>query len=88
MEEQESRAPTSASEPQKILAYIMPDQAGKKPSNHKFMTLRRTTKNNRNRYVTAEQFFAVGLYWPTSIAKDRDELALLIGRAILDETGV
>jgi len=75
-------------DPQKIVAYVMPDKGAKGPPGHKFMTLRRTTKNAKGRYVTAEEFYKIGLMWPTNIAADRDELALLIGKAILDEAGV
>lgn len=72
--------------PQKILVYVMADK-GVNPG-HKFLTLRRTTKNAKGRYVTAEQFQAFGLLWPTSTATTRDDIALAIGRAILDESNV
>lgn len=72
---------------QKILCYIMgsDDPSG---SAHKFLTLRRTRKNGKGRWATAEQFYSLGLLWPTSVAKDRDELARTLGQAILDEAGV
>jgi hypothetical protein len=79
--------PTS-NEPQKIVAYVMPDKGAKGPPGHKFMVLRRTTKNAKGRYITAEEFWKAGLFWPTSLATTRDDLALLIGRAVLDEAGV
>lgn len=79
--------PTS-NDPQKIVAYVMPDKGAKGPPGHKFMVLRRTAKNAKGRYITAEEFWKAGLFWPTSLATTRDDLALLIGRAILDEAGV
>ncbi len=78
----------SNNDPQKIVAYVMPDAGAKGPPGHKFMVMRRTTKNAKGRYVTAEEFYKTGLFWPTSYAPTRDELAVLIGRAILDEAGV
>ena len=73
-----------SNDPKKIVVYVMPDKANQ-TTPHKFMAMRRTTKNAKGRYVTAEQFASFGLSTPTSIAKTRDDLALLIGRAILDE---
>jgi hypothetical protein len=78
---------TVPNEPQKIVAYVMPDEGAGGPPGHKFLVLRRTTKNAKGRYVTAEEFFKLGLFSPTSVAKTRDDLALLIGKAILDEAG-
>jgi hypothetical protein len=74
-----------ANDPKKLLVYVMGDEA---TDGHKFMTLRRTMKNGKGRYVTAEQFDSFGLYWPTSLSKTRDELALAIGRSILNEAGI
>jgi hypothetical protein len=80
--------PTNADDPQKILIYVMPDKGAKGPPGHKFMTIRRTTKNSKGRYVTGEEFEKFGLFWPTTLATIRDDLALVIGRAILAEAGV
>lgn len=75
--------PTNA---QKIAVYVMPDKTGQK---HSFMAMRRTTKNAKGRYVTAEQFDGVGLLWGSGrTIQSRDDLALRIGRALLDEIGV
>jgi len=73
--------------PQKVVAYILPDKSAKQDG-HPFLVLRRTTMNAKGRYVTAEEFFKLGLFYPTSLAKTRDEVAMLIGKAILDEAGV
>lgn len=70
--------------PQKIVVYVMPDHG----AGHKFMAMRRCARNVKGRYVTADEFFKAGLFYPTSIARTRDELAVLIGRSILDEAGV
>jgi hypothetical protein len=75
-------------EAQKIVAYVMPDRGAKGAPGHKFMVLRRTTKNAKGRYVTAEEFAKFGLFWPSSLAKTREELATLIGEAILDEADI
>lgn len=75
-------------EPQKLLVYVMPDKGSQKTPGHKFMVIRRTTKNAKGRYVTAEEFEKFGLFWPNSLSATRDELALRIGRAILDEANV
>ena len=74
-----------STDPQKLLVYIMGDEA---KHGHKFMALRRTEKNTKGRYITSDQFAGFGLGWPTSTAKDRNELALAIGKAILDEAGI
>ncbi len=77
-----------SNDPQKIVIYVMPDKGSKGPPGHKFLAMRRTTKNAKGRYVTAEEIAKLGLLWPTSVAQDRDALAVLIGRAVLDEAGV
>ncbi len=84
----ESEIALDSNEAQKIVAYVMPDRGAKGAPGHKFMVLRRTTKNAKGRYVTAEEFAKFGLFWPNSLVKTREELAMLIGRAILNEAGV
>lgn len=78
----------SNNDPQKFLVYVMPDKGAHGPPGHKFMTLRRTEKNAKGRYVTRDEFYKTGLFWPTSHAATRDELAMKIGQAILDEAGL
>jgi hypothetical protein len=73
-------------EPQKLLIYIMPDKGPK--GGHKFMVIRRTTKNAKGRYVTGDEFEKFGLFWPNSLFNDRDDLALAIGRSILAEANL
>jgi hypothetical protein len=75
----------SKNDPQKIIVRVMPD----KGRGHRFMTIVRTKKNAKGRYVeTTDQFFKVGLLWPTPGWQTRSDLALLVGKAILDEIGV
>lgn len=79
---------TDPNEAQKIVAYVMPDRGAKGAPGHRFMVLRRTMKNAKGRYVTGDEFAKFGLFWPNSLAKSREELAKLIGEAILDEAGI
>lgn len=75
-----------SSNAKKIAIYVMPDKTAQK---HSFMAMRRTTKNAKGRYVTAEQFEGLGLlFGPGRSLQTRDDLALRIGRALLDEIGV
>ena len=76
--------PNSPTVPSKLLIYVMPDTG----QGHGFTSLRRTRKNNKDRYVTAEEFSKFGLLWPTPVGQTREELAQAIGLAILDEIGV
>lgn len=80
--------PNNTNVAQKIVLYVMPDKGAAGPPGHKFMVMRRTQKNAKGRYITAAEFEKFGLFWPNSLAASRDELALLIGRAILAEAGV
>jgi hypothetical protein len=75
---------TVPNDPQKIVAYVMPDRG----AGHKFLVLRRTVKNAKGRYVTGDEVLKVGLFYPTAIASTRDDLALILGRAILSEAGI
>ncbi|HNZ22584.1 MAG TPA: hypothetical protein PKL24_10595 [Polyangiaceae bacterium] len=68
---------------------MMPDKGAAGPPGHKFMALRQTTKNGKGRYVTGAQVCGWGLDWgKTGFPPTRDDLALIIGRKILDEAGV
>jgi hypothetical protein len=68
----------------KLILYVLPD----KKNPHKALTLFGTAKNAQNHFVTGPQIALWGLYWPNNAVKTRDELALQIGRTILDEAGV
>lgn len=76
---------TNANVAQKLVVYVMPDLG---TARHKFMVMRRTQKNAKGRYITAEEFEKFGLFWPNTLVGSRNDLALLIGRAILAEAGV
>ena len=67
---------------QKLLVYIMHE------GHHPFLVMRRTEQNDRGKYVTREEFLKVGLAWPNPFVASRDEMALKLGQAILDEAGV
>ena len=72
----------------RALRWALLEITGKGAPGHKFMVIRRTTKNAKGRYVTAEEIAEFGLFWPSSIAKTREDLAQLIGESILDEAGI
>ena len=73
------------SEPQKLVLYVLPDRT----TPHKALSIRRTVKNKKGRYVTGDQVGLYGLFWPQFGGFfTRDELALQIGQQILYEAGV
>lgn len=66
----------------KLVVYIMyPNDKG----GHPFLVVRRTAQNKKGRYVTGDEILKVGVLWPTAIAKTEDELAMIIGKTVLDE---
>jgi hypothetical protein len=67
---------------QKLVVYVM---HGEGPGSHPFLIIRKTTRNPKGRYVTGDEVFKVGVLWPTPIAKTENELATIIGQAILEE---
>lgn len=66
----------------KLVLYVM---RPKEADGHSFLAIRKTKKNKKGKYVTGDQVYGFGLVWPTSVAKTRDELATVIGKALLDE---
>lgn len=83
-------APRTLASPKKLLLYFMPDNK----SGHPFLAVRGTTKNKKGRWVTGREVRKYGLFWkPGHVivgdpATTRDELALILGRAILDEANI
>jgi hypothetical protein len=79
---------TSTNDPQKIVISGMPDEGAKGapgPRAHDAAT----HQQERQRPVRhGEEFGKVGLFWPTGLTANRDDLALAIGKAILSEVGV
>jgi hypothetical protein len=83
-------APRTLASPRKILLYFMPDNS----SGHAFLSIRGTTKNRKGRWVTGRELRKYGLIWKPGHyvvgdpATTRDELALILGRALLDEANI
>lgn len=80
---------SASSQPRKLALYVLPDKSPQPGTGHPALSIRRTVKNGKGRYVTAEQIALFGLDWGRGIfLPSRDDLAREIGRVILDEAGV
>jgi hypothetical protein len=76
-------------ETQKFVYYVLPDKGSSKQPGHPFLVGRKTTKNSKGRFVTGDEFYKVGLFWGTNPHyPTRDDLALDIGRKLLDEAKI
>jgi hypothetical protein len=79
-----SKMPSST--PKLLKLYVLPNP-GQQP--HPALSVRRTTKNSKGRYVTGDQIVMYGLFWPNiPPIVTRNDLAMAIGQQILDEAGV
>ena len=71
------------------LQLAQPRRRDETPLGNQALTIRRTIKNGKGRYVTADQVALFGLAWGFgSFPKTRDDLAREIGKVILDEAGI
>ena len=68
----------------KLVIYIMYPQTQNR-GDHPFLVMRRTLMNRKKRYVTSDEILKLGILWPSAVAKTKDELASIIGHAVLDE---
>lgn len=72
--------------PKLLKLYVLPNP-GQQP--YPALSIRRTTKNSKGRYVTGDQIGMYGLFWPNiPPIVTRNDLAMAIGQQILDEAGV
>ena len=80
---------STSSQPRKLALYVLPDKSPQPGTGHPALAIRRTVKNAKGRYVTSDQIALFGLDWGRGIfLPTRDDLAMEIGRVILDEAGV
>jgi hypothetical protein len=70
---------------QRIVLYVVPD---KPPADHAALMMCDSHKNPRGKYVVGKQFSLYGLYYPSSVAATKEELAKAIGLEILDKIGI